>query len=79
MAKHNEALELNDNLKDSNLIGPSGIQSRMYTNGSQYEIADLLTKICNLSLKSASVSEDQKTANITPMLKKVSMDEAQKL
>ncbi|CAM5076620.1 unnamed protein product [Eretmochelys imbricata] len=36
------------------------------------EIADLLTIVCNLSFKSASVLNDWRIANVTPIFKKVS-------
>lgn len=36
------------------------------------EIVDLLSSICNLSLNSASMPEDRKVANVTPVFKKAS-------
>ena len=73
-----EALNLIDKLKANKSPGPDGIHPRVLK-GLKYEIADLLTKICKMSISSASVPEDWKMANVTPIFKKGSRGESRKL
>lgn len=52
-----EVLELIDTLQTKNSLGPDGIHPRVLKEV-KYEIANLLNKICNMSLRSASVLEE---------------------
>ncbi|XP_061469435.1 uncharacterized protein LOC133378834 isoform X1 [Rhineura floridana] len=64
-----EVLGLIDNIKTDKSLGPDDIHLRVLKE-LKGEIADLLTKICNLSLGSSSVPEDWKVANVTPIFKR---------
>ena len=64
-----EVMRLLDNLKTDKSPGPDGIHPRVLKE-LKCELVDLLTKICNLSLNSASVPEDWKVANVVPIFKK---------
>uniref|UniRef100_A0A8C3F3S5 Reverse transcriptase domain-containing protein n=1 Tax=Chrysemys picta bellii TaxID=8478 RepID=A0A8C3F3S5_CHRPI len=64
-----EVLELIDKLNSNKSPGPDGIHPRVLKE-LKCEVAELLTKVCNLSFKSASVPNDWKLANVTPIFKK---------
>ncbi|KAM7181807.1 uncharacterized protein RBU57_000458 [Macrochelys suwanniensis] len=64
-----EILELIDKLNCNKSPGPDGIHPRVLKE-LKCEIAELLTRVCNLSFKSASVPNDWKIANVTPIFKK---------
>ena len=69
MVTKDEVLNLIDNLKASKSPGPEGIHP-IVLKGLKYEHAEVLTQTCNMSLSSASVPEDWKMANVTPIFKK---------
>ncbi|KAG6940840.1 hypothetical protein G0U57_011320 [Chelydra serpentina] len=69
-----EVLELIDKLNCNKSPGPDGIHPRVLKE-LKCEIAELLTVVCNLSFKSASVSNDWVIANVTPTFKKGSRDD----
>uniref|UniRef100_A0A452IGB1 Reverse transcriptase domain-containing protein n=1 Tax=Gopherus agassizii TaxID=38772 RepID=A0A452IGB1_9SAUR len=64
-----EVLELIDKLNINKSPEPDGIHPRVLKE-LKCEVAELLTKVCNLSFKSASVPNDWKLANVTPIFKK---------
>ncbi|CAM4382079.1 unnamed protein product [Lepidochelys olivacea] len=64
-----EVLELIEKLNSNKSLGPDGIHPRVLKD-LKCEIAELLTMVCNLSFKSATVPNDCKTANVMPMFKK---------
>uniref|UniRef100_A0A8C3H706 Reverse transcriptase domain-containing protein n=1 Tax=Chrysemys picta bellii TaxID=8478 RepID=A0A8C3H706_CHRPI len=64
-----EVLELIDKLNINKSPGPDGIHPRVLKE-LKSEVVELLTKVCNLSFKSASVPNDWKLANVTPIFKK---------
>uniref|UniRef100_A0A8C3FHN3 Reverse transcriptase domain-containing protein n=1 Tax=Chrysemys picta bellii TaxID=8478 RepID=A0A8C3FHN3_CHRPI len=64
-----EVLELIDKLHSNTSPGPDGIDPRVLKE-LQCEIAALLPTVSNLSFKSASVPNDWKRANVTPIFEK---------
>ncbi|CAM4534756.1 unnamed protein product [Lepidochelys kempii] len=64
-----EVLELIEKLNSNKSPGPDGIHPRVLKE-LKCEIAELLTMVCNLSFKSATVPNDWKIANVMPMFKK---------
>ncbi|CAM5145241.1 unnamed protein product [Eretmochelys imbricata] len=64
-----EVLELIEKRNSNKSLGPDGIHPRVLKE-LKCEIAELLTMVCNLSFKSATVSNDWKIANVTPIFKK---------
>ncbi|CAM4592116.1 unnamed protein product, partial [Lepidochelys kempii] len=64
-----EVLELIEKLNRNKSLGPDGIHPRVLKE-LKCEIAELLTMVCNLSFKSATVPSDWKIANVTPIFKK---------
>ncbi|CAM4529159.1 unnamed protein product [Caretta caretta] len=64
-----EVLELIEKLNRNKSLGPDGIHPRVLKE-LKCEIAELLTMVCNLSFKSATVLSDWKIANVTPIFKK---------
>ncbi|CAM5084504.1 unnamed protein product, partial [Eretmochelys imbricata] len=64
-----EILELIEKFNTNKSPGPDGIHPRVLKE-LKCEIAELLTMVSNLSFKSASVPNDWKIANITPIFKK---------
>uniref|UniRef100_K7GG65 Reverse transcriptase domain-containing protein n=1 Tax=Pelodiscus sinensis TaxID=13735 RepID=K7GG65_PELSI len=64
-----EVLEQIEKLNVNKSSGPDGIHPRVLKE-LKWEIAELLSVVCNLSLKSASVPNDWKVANVTPIFKK---------
>ncbi|CAM5124147.1 unnamed protein product [Natator depressus] len=70
-----EVLELIEKLNSKKSPGPDGIHPRVLKE-LKCEIAELLTMVCNLSFKSATVPNDWKIANVTPIFKKGSRGDA---
>ncbi|CAM5175000.1 unnamed protein product [Eretmochelys imbricata] len=70
-----EVLELIEKLNSKKSPGPDGIHPRVLKE-LKCEIAELLTMVCNLSFKSASVPNDWKIANVMPIFKKGSRGDA---
>ncbi|XP_053112296.1 calcium uptake protein 3, mitochondrial isoform X3 [Hemicordylus capensis] len=64
-----DVLNCLEKLKANKSPGPDGIHPRVLKE-LKCEIAHLLAKIFNLSLKSGSVPEDWRVANVTPIFKK---------
>ncbi|CAM5114322.1 unnamed protein product [Eretmochelys imbricata] len=64
-----EILELIEKLNSNKSPGPDGIHPRVLKE-LKCEIAELLTMVCNLFFKSASVPNDWKIANVTPIFNK---------
>uniref|UniRef100_K7EXX2 Endonuclease/exonuclease/phosphatase domain-containing protein n=1 Tax=Pelodiscus sinensis TaxID=13735 RepID=K7EXX2_PELSI len=64
-----EVLEQIEKLNVNKSPGPDGIHPRVLKE-LKWEIAELLSVVCNLSFKSASVPNDWKVANVTPIFKK---------
>ncbi|CAM4478491.1 unnamed protein product [Lepidochelys kempii] len=64
-----EVLELIEKLNSNTSPGPDGIHPRVLKE-LKCEIVELLTMVCNLSFKSATVPNDWKRANVTPIFKK---------
>ncbi|CAM4553636.1 unnamed protein product [Lepidochelys olivacea] len=64
-----EVLELIEKLYRNTSPGPDGIHPRVLKE-LRCEIAELLIMVCNLSFKSATVPNDWKTANVTPIFKR---------
>uniref|UniRef100_A0A8C0HAM1 60S ribosomal protein L29 n=1 Tax=Chelonoidis abingdonii TaxID=106734 RepID=A0A8C0HAM1_CHEAB len=64
-----EVLELIDKLNIYKLLGPDGIHPRVLKE-LKCEVAELLTRVRNLSFKSASVPNDWKIAHVTAVFKK---------
>ncbi|CAM5146477.1 unnamed protein product [Natator depressus] len=64
-----EVLELIEKLNSNESPGSDGIHPRVLKE-LKCEIAELLTMVCNLSFKSATVPNDWKIANVTPIFKK---------
>ncbi|CAM4653796.1 unnamed protein product [Lepidochelys kempii] len=64
-----EVLELIVKLNSNKSPEPDGIHPRALRE-LKCEIAELLTMVCNLSFKSATVPKDWKIANVTPIFKK---------
>ncbi|CAM4388385.1 unnamed protein product [Lepidochelys kempii] len=64
-----EVLELIEKLNSNKSPGPDAIHPRVLKE-LKCEIVKLLTMVCNLSFKSATVPNDWKIANVTPICKK---------
>ncbi|CAM4589829.1 unnamed protein product [Lepidochelys kempii] len=64
-----EVLESIEKLNSNKSPGPDGIHPRVLKE-LKCEIAELLTMVCNLSFKSATVPNDWKISNVTPIFKK---------
>ncbi|CAM4408569.1 unnamed protein product, partial [Caretta caretta] len=64
-----EVLELIEKLNSNKSPGPDGIHPKVLKE-LKCEIVELLTMVCNLSFKSATVPSDLKRANITQIFKK---------
>ncbi|CAM4721027.1 unnamed protein product [Lepidochelys kempii] len=64
-----EVLEQIDKLKSNKSPGLDGIHPRVLKE-LKCEIAELLTVVCNLSFKSASVPDDWRIDNVTPIFRK---------
>ncbi|CAM5086896.1 unnamed protein product [Natator depressus] len=64
-----EVLELIEKLNNNKSPGPDGIHPRVLKE-LKCEIVELLTMICHLSFKSATVPNDWKIANVMPIFKK---------
>ncbi|CAM4678027.1 unnamed protein product [Lepidochelys kempii] len=64
-----EVLELIKKLNSNKSPGPDGIHPGVLKE-LKYEIAELLTMVCDLSFKSAPVPNDWKIANVMPIFKK---------
>ncbi|CAM5131339.1 unnamed protein product [Natator depressus] len=69
-----EVLELIEKLNSNKSLGPDGIYPRVLKE-LKCEIVELLTMVCNLSFKSATVPNDWKIANVMPMFKNGSTDD----
>uniref|UniRef100_K7F105 Reverse transcriptase domain-containing protein n=1 Tax=Pelodiscus sinensis TaxID=13735 RepID=K7F105_PELSI len=67
-------LEQIEKLNVNKSLGPDGIHPRVLKE-LKWEIAELLSVVCNLSFKSASIPNDWKVANVTPIFKKGSRDD----
>ncbi|CAM4650296.1 unnamed protein product [Lepidochelys olivacea] len=64
-----EVLEQIDKLNNNKSPGPDGIHPRVLKE-LKCEIAELLTVVCNLAFKSASVPNERRIVNVTPIFKK---------
>ncbi|CAM5127487.1 unnamed protein product [Eretmochelys imbricata] len=64
-----KVLELTEKLNSNKSPEPDGIHPRVLKE-LKCEIVELLTMVCNLSFKSATVPNDCKKANVTPIFKK---------
>ncbi|CAM4590202.1 unnamed protein product, partial [Caretta caretta] len=64
-----KVLELTEKLNSNKSPEPDGIHPRVLKE-LKCEIVELLTMVCNLSFKSATVPNDWKKANVTPIFKK---------
>ncbi|KAG6933041.1 hypothetical protein G0U57_020115, partial [Chelydra serpentina] len=64
-----EVLKLIDKLNCNKSPGPDGIHPRVLKE-LKCEIAELFTRVCNLSFKLASVPNDWKIANVMPIFKR---------
>ena len=69
MVNKDDVLDQIDKLIINKSPGPDGIHPRVIKE-LRNEVADLLTRVCNLSLKTATVPEDWRIANVTPIFKK---------
>ena len=70
MVNKDDVLDQIDKLIINKSPGPDGIHPRVIKE-LRNEVADLLTRVCNLSLKTATVPEDwRRIANVTPIFKK---------